>query len=137
MSNAFDLEEVRADIDYASNGIDGPDTPHHPHALAALSAARKLLAEVETQRANATSDQPRTFTLRTFEVPTIPADVTQLRDKTGRIWTAINVNGRRTWRFMTLRFTDGSLLASIYGPTFTEVTTDETPVTPPATEPAA
>lgn len=58
----------------------------------------------------------------TFEIPTIPADITKLRDKTGRIWTAVNAGGYRTWRFMTLRFTDGTLLASIYGPTFTEVT---------------
>lgn len=57
-----------------------------------------------------------------WAMPTIPAGVTALRDESGRVWTAgEDAFVGRVWRFGTLRFHDASLLASIYGPTFTEV----------------
>jgi hypothetical protein len=48
---ALDLDEVRADLEYASSGIDGADMPYHPHALNAMRAAEKLLTEVDRLRA--------------------------------------------------------------------------------------
>lgn len=49
----INLDEVAADLQYASSGIDGGDLPYIPHALAAMRAAENLLAEVQRLRAAA------------------------------------------------------------------------------------
>lgn len=48
-SEPLDLAEVAAIL--ADNGIDGPDLPYNPRALAAMRSADALLAEVERLRA--------------------------------------------------------------------------------------
>lgn len=40
----LDIDEARAAL--ADNGIDGPDLPYNPRALAAMRVADRLLAEV-------------------------------------------------------------------------------------------
>lgn len=46
----LDLNEIEATL--ADNGIDGPDQPYNPRALAAMRAADKLFAEVKRLRAD-------------------------------------------------------------------------------------
>ncbi len=48
---SLDLDTIRDQLAYASNGIDGPDTLYNPHALQAMRAAEKLLVEVERLQA--------------------------------------------------------------------------------------
>ena len=48
----LDLDAIRADLEYASSGIDGADMPYHPWALHAMRAAEKLLTEVTALRAD-------------------------------------------------------------------------------------
>lgn len=45
----LDLDEVRAQL--ADNGVDGPDRPYNPQALAAMRAADAMLAELTWRRA--------------------------------------------------------------------------------------